>query len=60
MLVDSLCKLNPHKLQKLLGNSRSMKVKRLFLFADRHNHFWLKQIDRDKVDLALRPGWERL
>ncbi|MGY4414931.1 hypothetical protein ACVWW4_006667 [Bradyrhizobium sp. LB7.1] len=30
-----------------------MKVKRLFFwFADRHNHSWLKQIDRGKVDLG--------
>lgn len=30
-----------------------MKVKRLFFWlADRHNHSWLKQIDRDTVDLG--------
>ncbi|WP_245473618.1 type IV toxin-antitoxin system AbiEi family antitoxin domain-containing protein [Bradyrhizobium zhanjiangense] len=31
MLVDGLRKRNPHKLQKLLDNCRSVKVKRLFL-----------------------------
>ncbi|WP_245326925.1 type IV toxin-antitoxin system AbiEi family antitoxin domain-containing protein [Bradyrhizobium sacchari] len=60
MLVDGFCKLNPRKLQKLLDNCRSVKVKRLlFWSADRHNHFWLEQIDRDKVDLALRLAGKR-
>jgi hypothetical protein len=28
-------------------------VKRLFLFfADRHNHAWLKQLDRSRIDLG--------
>lgn len=53
MLVKGLRNLGPRKLQKLLDDCRSAKVKRLlFWFADRHNHSWLKQIDRDKVDLG--------
>lgn len=53
MLVEGLRNLSPRKLQKLLDDCRSVKVKRLFFwFADRHNHSWLKQIDRDKVDLG--------
>lgn len=48
MLVEGLRNLSPRKLQKLLDDSRSVKVKRLFFwFADRHYHSWLKQIDRD-------------
>ncbi|MCK1712930.1 MULTISPECIES: type IV toxin-antitoxin system AbiEi family antitoxin domain-containing protein [unclassified Bradyrhizobium] len=53
MLVEGLRNLSPRKLQKLLDDCRSVKVKRLFFwFADRHDHSWLKQIDRDKVDLG--------
>ncbi|MBM7485183.1 hypothetical protein ACVWWI_001492 [Bradyrhizobium sp. USDA 3686] len=53
MLVEGLRNLSPRKLQKLLDDCRSVKVKRLFFwFADRHNHSWLKQIDRDTVDLG--------
>ncbi|MGY0576335.1 type IV toxin-antitoxin system AbiEi family antitoxin domain-containing protein [Bradyrhizobium sp. RDM12] len=53
MLVEGLRNLGPRKLQKLLDDCRNVKVKRLFFwFADRHNHSWLKRIDRDKVDLG--------
>lgn len=53
MLVEGLRNLSPRKLQKLLDDCKSVKVKRLFFwFAERHNHSWLKQIDREKVDLG--------
>ena len=53
MLVGSLPSLRPRRLQKLLANCRSIKVKRLFFFfADRHKHAWLKRIERDSVDLG--------
>lgn len=53
MLVEGLRNLSPRKLHKLLDDCQSVKVKRLFFwFADRHNHSWLKQIDRDQVDLG--------
>lgn len=53
MLVEGLRNLSHRKLQKLLDDCRSVKVKRLFFwFADRHNHSWLKQVDRDQVDLG--------
>lgn len=62
MLMEGLANLSPRRLQKLLGDCRSVKVKRLFFyFADRHPHAWLKHIDRKAIDLdsgkrALVPG----
>jgi hypothetical protein len=53
MLVEGLRNLSPRKLQKLLDDCKSVKVKRLFFwFAERHSHSWLKQIDQSKVDLG--------
>ncbi|MGY3622098.1 type IV toxin-antitoxin system AbiEi family antitoxin domain-containing protein [Bradyrhizobium sp. USDA 10063] len=53
MLVEGLRNLSPRRLQKLLEDCKSVKVKRLFFwFAERHNHAWLKQIDRSQVDLG--------
>jgi hypothetical protein len=53
MLIEGLRNLSPRKLEKLLEDCKSVKVKRLFFwFADRHNHSWLKQIHREKVDLG--------
>jgi hypothetical protein len=51
--VEGLSNLSPQRLQKLLTRCRSVKVKRLFFFfADRHQHAWLKRIDRAAVDLG--------
>jgi hypothetical protein len=53
MLMQGLRTLSPKRLQKLLTDCRSVKVKRLFLwFAERHNHAWLKQLDRRRIDLG--------
>lgn len=53
MLMEGLRNLSPRRLHKLLVDCRSVKVKRLFLwFAERHNHAWLKQLDRKDVDLG--------
>ncbi len=53
VLMEGLRNLSPRRLQKLLVDCRSVKVKRLFLwFAERHNHAWLKRIDRDTIDLG--------
>ena len=52
-LVEGTPNLSPRRLQKLLANCRSVKVKRLFFFfADRHQHPWLKHLDQDAVDLG--------
>jgi hypothetical protein len=53
MLMEGLANLSPKRLQRLLGACRSVKVKRLFFwFADRHQHAWLKKLDRKAVDLG--------
>lgn len=53
MLMQSLSNLSPRRLQKLLLDCRSVKVKRLFFyFADRHQHAWLRHLDRKAVDLG--------
>jgi hypothetical protein len=52
-LMDGLRNLSPRRLHILLLACRSVKVKRLFLwFAERHEHAWLKQLDRKDVDLG--------
>ncbi|MGH7812405.1 MAG: type IV toxin-antitoxin system AbiEi family antitoxin domain-containing protein [Candidatus Binataceae bacterium] len=52
-LMEGLSNLSPQRLQKLLARCRSIKVKRLFFFfADRHQHAWLKRIDRAAIDLG--------
>ena len=53
MLMQSLSNLSPRRMQMLLAECRSVKVKRLFFFfADRHRHAWLKRLDKDAVDLG--------
>lgn len=52
LLMEGLANLSPRRLQELLGGCRSVKVKRLFFFADRHPHAWLKHIDRKAIDLG--------
>ena len=52
--MEGLSNLSPHRLQKLLANCRSVKVKRLFLFfADRHQHAWVKHIKKEDIDLGI-------
>lgn len=53
MLIQGLANLSPRRLQTLLTDCRSVKVKRLFFyFADRHSHAWLKHLDRKPVNLG--------
>jgi len=52
-LMEGLTNLSPRRLQKLLEDCRSVKVKRLFFFfADRHRHAWLKQVKKAEIDLG--------
>jgi Transcriptional regulator, AbiEi antitoxin, Type IV TA system/Transcriptional regulator, AbiEi antitoxin N-terminal domain len=52
-LMEGLTNLTPRRLQKLLEDCKSVKVKRLFFFlADRHDHAWLKRIERERIDLG--------
>lgn len=49
-LMEGLRTLSPRRLQRLLEDCRSNKVKRLFLwFANRHDFRWLKQIDQKRL-----------
>jgi Transcriptional regulator, AbiEi antitoxin, Type IV TA system/Transcriptional regulator, AbiEi antitoxin N-terminal domain len=53
VLMEGLANLSPRRLQKLLEDCRSVKVKRLFFFfADRHPHAWLKRLDKHAVGLG--------
>jgi hypothetical protein len=53
MLIEGLRSLSPKRLQRLLVDCRSVKVKRLFFwFAERHNHAWLKHLHRAEIDLG--------
>ena len=53
MLMEGLSTLSPTRVQTLLADCRSVKVKRLFFFfADRHRHAWLKRLDRSVIDLG--------
>ena len=53
MFMESLHSLSPRRIQKLLEDCKSVKVKRLFLwFAHRHGFRFLKQIDEALIDLG--------
>jgi hypothetical protein len=53
MLMEGLSTLSPGRMQALLADCDNIKVKRLFLFfADRHQHAWLKRLDRKAIDLG--------
>ncbi len=53
MLLEGLTNLSPKRLNRLLRECRSIKVKRLFLwFADRHRHAWHTRLDCDRIDLG--------
>ncbi|TIL42767.1 type IV toxin-antitoxin system AbiEi family antitoxin domain-containing protein [Mesorhizobium sp.] len=53
MFVESLRTLSPRRIQSLLADCKSVKVKRLFFwFAERHNAPWLKEVDPKLVDLG--------
>ena len=53
MIMQSAANFSPRRLQKLLTDCDSVKVKRLFFyFADRHGHAWLKHLDKTAVDLG--------
>jgi hypothetical protein len=44
---------SPRRLQKLLADCKSVKVKRLFFFfAERHRHAWLKKLNKQDFDLG--------
>ena len=53
MLMQGMTNLSPRRLQKLLADCKSVKVKRLFFFfADRYSHAWLKPLKEQKFDFG--------
>lgn len=62
MIMQGAANFSPRRLQKLLIDCDSVKVKRLFFFfADRHPHAWLKRLEKTAIDLGkgkrmLVPG----
>ena len=53
-LMEGLASLRPAKVQELLENCKSVKVKRLFLyFAEKANHSWFKYLDISKINLGV-------
>jgi len=52
-LMEGLSTLSPRRLQKLLQDCKNVKVKRLFFFfADRHQHAWLKRLNKESIDFG--------
>lgn len=52
-LIEGLVSLRPTKVQEILENCMSIKVKRLFLyFSEKANHAWFKYLDLSKIDLG--------
>ena len=52
-LMEGLVNLSPRRLEKLLTDCRSVKVKRLFFyFADRHPHAWRRRLHAENFDLG--------
>jgi hypothetical protein len=52
-LIEGLANLSPRRLETLLLDCRSVKVKRLFFFfADRHQHAWLRRINKEAIHLG--------
>mgnify|MGYP000450313770 CR=1 FL=1 len=53
MIMQGAVNFRPRRLEKLLRDCKSIKVKRLFFFfADRHSHAWRKQLDPNAFDLG--------
>jgi len=53
-LMEGLSSLRPAKVQELLENCKSVKVKRLFLyFAEKSEHNWFKYLDSQKIGLGV-------
>ncbi len=53
VIMEGLVNLSPRRIQSLLENCNSVKVKRLFLFfAERHQHKWFAHIKRENIDLG--------
>ena len=53
VIMEGLVNLSPRRMQILLEQTTSVKVKRLFLFfANRHRHQWFSRINQGAIDLG--------
>ena len=53
VIMQGAANFSPRRLNKLLTDCKSVKVKRLFFFfSDRYQHAWRKRLDADAFDLG--------
>lgn len=52
-IMEQLTTLRPEKVQELLESTKSLKVKRMFLYmAEKAGHYWYSQLDTGKIELG--------
>lgn len=52
-MMEQLTTLRPEMLQRLLETTKSLKVKRMFLYmAEKAGHYWLDALDMSKIELG--------
>ncbi|MBY3178725.1 hypothetical protein HFO41_31850 [Rhizobium leguminosarum] len=52
-IFEGLTNLRPRRITELLADCTKVQVKRLFfVFADRHEHAWLKHVERSIIELG--------
>ena len=52
-MMEQLTTLRPEMLQRLLETTKSLKVKRMFLYmAEKSGHYWLDALDTSKIELG--------
>lgn len=52
-IMEQLTSLDPDKVQTVLENTSSQRVKRMFLYmADKAEHYWFDMLDTDKLGLT--------
>ena len=52
-MMEQLTTLRPEMLQRLLETTKSLKVKRMFLYmAEKAEHYWFDALDMSKIELG--------
>ena len=52
-MMEQLTTLRPEILQRLLETTKSLKVKRMFLYmAEKAGHYWHEALDTSKIELG--------
>lgn len=52
-MMEQLTTLRPEMLQRLLETTKSLKVKRMFLYmAEKAGHYWHETLDTSKIELG--------